>query len=103
MSEHGIVKWYSLARGYGFIRREGAGEDDGEDIFVHHSEVSNAPLAEGERVSFEVVDSPKGLKARDVHRAPDEADDLDGAPAADDLDGAPPADDLDGAPPARRQ
>ncbi len=65
MPEQGIVKWYSLARGYGFIRREGAPEED--DVFVHHSEVPD-PLAEGERVSFEVVDSPKGLKARNVQR-----------------------------------
>ena len=52
MSEQGIVKWYSLARGYGFIRRDGV-DDDAEDVFVHHSEVVDAPLTEGERVSFE--------------------------------------------------
>lgn len=70
MPEQGIVKWYSLARGYGFIRREG--EEDGEDIFVHYSEAPDDALGEGERVSFEVVESPKGLKARDVRRiAPD--------------------------------
>ncbi len=83
MSELGIVKWYSLARGYGFIRRKGNREEDGEDIFVHHSEVPDEPLTEGEHVSFEVVDGAKGLKAQNVRRAP--ADPL--APE----DGAPPA------------
>ncbi len=65
VSEEGIVKWYSVAKGYGFIRREA--ESDGEaDIFVHHSEVPPEGLAEGERVRFQVVESAKGLKARKV-------------------------------------
>ncbi len=68
MSEQGIVKWYSLAKGYGFIRREGAGAEDAEDVFVHHTEVPDDSLTEGERVSFEVVDGAKGLKARNVQR-----------------------------------
>ncbi len=68
MSEQGIVKWYSLARGYGFIRRDGNSED--EDVFVHHSEVAGEVLAEGERVSFELAEGPKGLNARNVHRVP---------------------------------
>ncbi len=67
MPEQGIVKWYSLARGYGFIRREGAGEED-EDIFVHYSEAPDDALEEGDRVSFEIVESPKGLKARNLQR-----------------------------------
>ena len=68
MAEQGIVKWYSLARGYGFIRRANGGEDgDGTDVFVHHSEVDDA-LTEGDLVSFELVDGPKGLQARKVTR-----------------------------------
>ncbi len=67
MSEQGIVKWYSLARGYGFIRRDG-GDDDSEDVFVHHSEAPDDSLDEGERVHFELVESPKGLRARRVER-----------------------------------
>ena len=81
MPEQGIVKWYSLAKGYGFLRREGSKEDE-DDIFVHYSEAPTDPLAEGEHVTFEVVDSPKGLKARNVRRITE-----DGAPdnsAADD-------------------
>ncbi len=66
----GTVKWYSLAKGYGFIEHEYNGED--QDIFVHYTDVAGEALVEGERVRFEVVDSPKGLKAHHVTRA-DEA------------------------------
>ena len=81
MQELGIVKWYSIAKGYGFIRREddtgrsrdaapdSCGED--ADIFVHHSEIAGDTLKEGERVRFELVSSPKGLKARNVTLASD--------------------------------
>ncbi len=95
MSEQGIVRWYSIAKGYGFIRREpegtsprdtstleelAAGDDQAEnlsnpaeqtDIFVHYSDVEGEPLSEGERVCFEVVSSPKGPKARNVTLATD--------------------------------
>jgi cold shock protein len=73
MTEQGIVKWYSLAKGYGFIRRE-ADEDSGDagaDVFFHHSEAPDPPPAEGEHVRFELVDGPKGLKARNVRRLSD--------------------------------
>ena len=82
MTEQGIVKWYSVAKGYGFIRRESDSPDSGEeyrnvedsdaeesgDIFVHFSEVPDGGLAEGDRVSFELVESSRGLKARNVTR-----------------------------------
>ena len=63
----GVVKWYSLARGYGFIVRD----RDQAEIFVHHSAVADdAPheLRDGERVRFEVVEGPRGLLARKVRR-----------------------------------
>ena len=69
-SAAGIVKWYSLAKGYGFIESEHDGA--AQDIFVHYTDVTGETLVEGESVRFEVVDSPKGLKARNVIRA-DEA------------------------------
>ncbi len=64
MAEQGSVKWYSIARGYGFIAPEGGGDD----VFVHYSAVDPEvlPLSEGDRVSFEVEDSPKGPRAKNV-------------------------------------
>ena len=62
----GTVKWFSDEKGYGFLR-----QDDGPDVFVHHSEIEGAgfkTLAQGERVEFEIEEEPKGLKARNVVR-----------------------------------
>jgi cold shock CspA family protein len=64
MHEVGIVKWWNDAKGYGFIVRE-----HGADVFVHHASLimeGFKTLAEGQRVSFEVVEGPKGLQARNV-------------------------------------
>jgi len=62
----GTVKWFNNAKGYGFITGE-----DGKDVFVHHSAIKNGgfgfkSLVEGEKVSFEVEQGPKGLNAVDV-------------------------------------
>jgi len=60
----GQVKWFNAEKGYGFIAR-----DDGEDVFVHFSEVKVEgfrTLAEGQRVSFEVTQGAKGLQASNV-------------------------------------
>jgi len=49
----GTVKWFSEKKGYGFIE-----QNDGPDIFVHYSSINTSgfkTLAEGERVSFDVV------------------------------------------------
>jgi CspA family cold shock protein len=62
----GTVKWFNNAKGYGFITGE-----DGKDVFVHHSAIKNGgfgfkSLVEGEKVSFEVEQGPKGLNAVNV-------------------------------------
>ncbi len=68
MSERitGTVKWFSRAKGYGFIEREG-----GEDVFVHFSALQGEGfrnLEEGERVEFTIEDSDKGPQAANVVR-----------------------------------
>jgi CspA family cold shock protein len=61
---NGTVKWFSDQKGYGFIKQE-----DGEDIFVHYSAIQSEgfrSLKEGDAVSFEVTEGPKGLQATEV-------------------------------------
>ncbi len=60
----GTVKWFNESKGFGFITADG-----GEDVFAHYSEIlSNGfkTLAEGDRVSFELLTSPKGPKASKI-------------------------------------
>lgn len=62
----GKIKWFDNKKGFGFIAQE-----SGQDVFVHHSSIIGEgfkTLNEGDRVSFEVVESAKGLKAQNVHR-----------------------------------
>jgi len=62
----GTVKWFSQEKGYGFIKQEG-----GPDVFVHHQAIEGSGfkmLYEGERVEFDIVEEPKGLKAQNVTR-----------------------------------
>ncbi|MBI29681.1 MAG: Cold shock protein CspC [Alphaproteobacteria bacterium MarineAlpha5_Bin11] len=58
----GTVKWYNARKGFGFLERE-----DGEkDVFVHATAVKTAGmnrLQEGEKISFEIEDGPKGPNA----------------------------------------
>ena len=60
----GTVKWFNAEKGFGFITTE-----EGYDLFVHFSKINKAgykSLNEGERVSFEVEDGPKGQQASNV-------------------------------------
>ncbi|ORJ62218.1 cold-shock protein [Geothermobacter hydrogeniphilus] len=60
----GTVKWFNNTKGFGFIEQEG-----GPDIFVHFSAIQMdgyRTLNEGDIVSFEMIDGPKGLQAQNV-------------------------------------
>ena len=68
MSEHGVVKWFNGAKGYGFIQRS-----TGEDVFVHFSAIQEngfKTLNEGDAVNFVCLIGPKGLNASNVMRNP---------------------------------
>jgi CspA family cold shock protein len=63
--EKGTVKWFNSSKGYGFISREGGGED----VFVHFKSILGEgykTLNEGDKVKFEVEQGPKGLQATNV-------------------------------------
>ena len=63
--QHGTVKWFNDAKGFGFI----SPEDGSADVFVHYSAISAKgfrSLKEGQRVAYEVNPGPKGLQASGV-------------------------------------
>lgn len=62
--EHGLVKWFNVSKGFGFITK-----DDGEEIFVHFRSIRGGGrrgLRDGQQVSFVVANSDKGPQAEDV-------------------------------------
>ena len=64
--EKGTVKWFNDAKGFGFIKR-----DNGPDVFVHYTAIQSEgfrSLAEGDTVTFDIVEGPKGLQAANVSR-----------------------------------
>ena len=61
----GTVKWFNESKGFGFITPS----DGGKDVFVHYSAIASTgfrSLADGQKVSFEVEDGPKGPQAKNV-------------------------------------
>lgn len=64
-SVSGTVKWFSDEKGYGFIAPDSAGEPD---LFVHYSAIADGSrsLSDGQKVSFEVEQGPKGPNATNV-------------------------------------
>ncbi|MCJ7497231.1 MAG: cold-shock protein [candidate division Zixibacteria bacterium] len=63
----GKVKWFNEAKGYGFIEIN----DGGKDVFVHYSSLQGEgfkTLNEGDEVSFETTQGPKGPQAINVVR-----------------------------------
>ena len=62
----GTVKWFSDKKGYGFIE-----QDNGQDIFVHFSSINMQgfkTLNESDRVSFDVEETDRGPKAKNVSK-----------------------------------
>jgi len=60
----GTVKWFNDSKGFGFIAAE-----DGSEVFVHHTSIQGGgfkSLAEGDKVSFDTEQGPKGPKAINV-------------------------------------
>jgi CspA family cold shock protein len=61
----GTVKWFSDAKGFGFITPD----DGGEDVFAHFSAIQSSgfkTLVEGQKVSFEVTQGHKGKQASNI-------------------------------------
>ncbi|MBT3198452.1 MAG: cold-shock protein [Phycisphaerales bacterium] len=63
----GKVKWFNDSKGFGFIEA-----DDGTDVFAHYSDIQSEgfkSLAEGDSVTFEVVQGDKGPRASNIMKA----------------------------------
>lgn len=61
---NGTVKWFNAEKGFGFITSE-----EGNDVFVHFSQINKdgyKTLDEGEKVTFDVAEGPKGPQAENV-------------------------------------
>ncbi|MBN2259577.1 MAG: cold-shock protein [Clostridiales bacterium] len=61
---NGTVKWFNADKGFGFITG-----DDGKDVFAHFSQINSTgfkTLEEGQKVSFEVTQGPKGPQAENI-------------------------------------
>ena len=64
LMKQGTVKWYDSKKGYGFISQE-----SGDDVFVHFSAIQGKgfkTLEEGQSVSFEIEEGPRGKQASNV-------------------------------------
>ncbi len=61
----GTVKWFNDAKGFGFITQD----TGGPDVFCHHTAIQAdgfRTLAEGQKVTFDTKQGPKGLQAENV-------------------------------------
>ena len=61
----GTIKWFNAMKGFGFIEQE----EGGKDVFVHKSALPpETYLNEGDKVEFEIEDSPRGPQAKNVKK-----------------------------------
>jgi CspA family cold shock protein len=77
----GRVKWFNDAKGFGFIEPEGGGGD----VFAHFSAIQMdgfRTLKQGSRVSYELVQGPKGDQAQNIRSVSDAPAGVEAAPAA---------------------
>jgi CspA family cold shock protein len=61
----GTVKWFNSEKGFGFIEQDGGGPD----VFAHYSAIASQgyrELKEGQSVSFDVAQGPKGPQAANI-------------------------------------
>ena len=58
---NGTVKFFNNSKGFGFITPD----DGGKDVFVHQNGLTD-DINEGDKVSYEVEETPKGLSAINV-------------------------------------
>ena len=64
---NGTVKWFNAEKGYGFITGE-----DGKDVFAHFSAIQSEgfkTLDEGQAVTFDTEEGPRGLQATNIVKA----------------------------------
>ncbi len=62
----GTVKWFNDSKGFGFIS-----QSEGDDVFVHHTSIQGEgfkSLEEGDSVTYDVTEGPKGLQATNVRK-----------------------------------
>ena len=65
--ETGTVKWFNADKGFGFITGE-----DGNDVFAHFSAIQSdgfKTLDEGQAVTFDTEEGPRGLQATNIVKA----------------------------------
>ncbi|MFI5984238.1 cold-shock protein [Streptomyces sp. NPDC098789] len=61
----GTVKWFNSEKGFGFIAQDGGGAD----VFAHYSNIASQgfrELQEGQKVTFDVTQGPKGPQAENI-------------------------------------